>query len=279
MAVDVEVERVIAAPLEEVAAFAGDPGNAPSWYANIRSVRWRSEPPVRVGSRMDFVAGFLGRRLAYTYEVVDLVPGRRLVMRTTDGPFPMETTYTWSPHSAGTTMSLRNRGEPSGFGRVAAPAMERAMRRAMTRDLECLEALLAGRSRHEGPARPTRAAGPDRAAQAFLLFRLAAGLAFLAVPRRAARPWLGDEPGIPTGLVRYGIGGRDVVLSLGGLHAVDRGTEAARWLRLAAAAEAADALLTLLAPAPLARRTRVRGVLGAATLAATAWGLAGRERR
>ncbi|GAA2824281.1 hypothetical protein GCM10010522_47480 [Kribbella solani] len=61
-----------------VAAYAGDPSNAPEWYANIESVVWQSEPPVVVGSRMDFVAHFLGRRRTYTYEVVELVPGQRL---------------------------------------------------------------------------------------------------------------------------------------------------------------------------------------------------------
>ena len=97
MNVDVVVETTIARPPHEVAAYAGDPTHAPQWYANIRSVEWRTPPPVAVGSRMDFVAHFLGRRLAYTYEVVELVPGERLVMRTADGPFPMETTYTWEP--------------------------------------------------------------------------------------------------------------------------------------------------------------------------------------
>jgi uncharacterized protein YndB with AHSA1/START domain len=145
MAVDVQVQTVVARPVAEVSAFAGDPGNAPEWYANIRSVTWLTEPPVRVGSRMDFVAQFLGRRLAYTYEVVDLVPGERLVMRTAQGPFPMETTYTWQEVPGGTRMTLRNTGEPAGFARVTAPAMELAMRRATTKDLARLKALLESR--------------------------------------------------------------------------------------------------------------------------------------
>ncbi|MPV37023.1 SRPBCC family protein [Georgenia subflava] len=140
--VDVRVEALIGRPVDEVAGFAGDPSHAPEWYANISSVRWRTEPPVRVGSRMDFVAHFLGRRLAYTYEVVELVAGQRLVMRTAQGPFPMETTYTWTPAGDGTRMSLRNTGRPAGFARLAAPVVEAAMRRATTKDLARLKALL-----------------------------------------------------------------------------------------------------------------------------------------
>lgn len=140
--VDVSVERVIAAPPDVVAAYAGDPGNAPEWYVNITSVTWRTPPPVSVGSRMDFEARFLGRRLAYTYEVVDLVPGERLTMRTAQGPFPMETTYTWEPAAGGTLMRLRNRGTPQGFARRAAPVMAAAMRRATSKDLARLAGLL-----------------------------------------------------------------------------------------------------------------------------------------
>ncbi len=141
--VDVRVETVIARPVAEVAAYAGDPSHAPDWYVNIREVTWQTPPPVAVGSRMDFVARFLGRRLAYTYEVVELVPDERLVMRTADGPFPMETTYTWEPVGKDATrMTLRNRGTPSGFAGVAAPVMERAMRRATTKDLARLKAIL-----------------------------------------------------------------------------------------------------------------------------------------
>jgi hypothetical protein len=92
---------------------------------------------------MAFVAHFLGRRLAYTYEVVELVPGERLVMRTAEGPFPMETTYTWeSAGGEATRMTLRNRGEPRGFAKIAGPLMAAAMRRANRKDLEQLKALL-----------------------------------------------------------------------------------------------------------------------------------------
>ena len=141
--VDVVTETAIRRPRDQVAAYAGDPGNAPEWYANIDSVEWRTDPPVAVGSRMDFVATFLGRRLAYTYEVVELVPGERLVMRTAQGPFPMETTYTWQELDADTTrMTLRNRGRPSGFAGMASPVMAAAMRRANQKDLAALRTLL-----------------------------------------------------------------------------------------------------------------------------------------
>ena len=143
MRVDVQVETTINLPVGPVAAFAGDPSNPPEWYANIKSVKWQTRPPVAIGSRIDFVAQFLGRRLAYTYEVVELEDDQQLVMRTADGPFPMETTYTWeAANLASTRMTLRNRGNPGGFSRFAAPVMELAMRRATTKDLARLKTLL-----------------------------------------------------------------------------------------------------------------------------------------
>lgn len=143
MDVDVTLTADIRRPRPEVAAFACDPANVPAWYANIRSVEVLTPGGLQVGSRMRFVATFLGRTIDYTYEVADLVPGVRMTMTTASGPFPMTTTYAFEDlDTAATRMSMRNHGSPSGFGAVAAPVMARAMRHAMTKDLRALTRLL-----------------------------------------------------------------------------------------------------------------------------------------
>lgn len=146
MPVDVQTETVINRPVDEVAAYVTDPSNATEWYANIKQVDWKTPPPAQVGTKVAFVAKFLGRTLEYTYEFVELVPGERVVMRTEQGPFPMETTYEWSNAGDGATrIKLRNRGEPSGFGKLMGLVMAPAMRRANTQDLKKLKAILESR--------------------------------------------------------------------------------------------------------------------------------------
>ncbi|HLF90289.1 MAG TPA: SRPBCC family protein [Anaerolineales bacterium] len=153
MAVDVSTEIVIRRPRDQVAAYAAKPDNAPAWYENIKSVEWKTPPPIQLGSQIAFVADFMGRRLAYTYEIVDFAPGERFVMRTAEGPFPMETTYTWEDTpEGGTRMRLQNRGTPAGFSRLAGPFMALAMRRANQKDLACLKELL---ERESHPSNPT----------------------------------------------------------------------------------------------------------------------------
>jgi len=141
VAVDVQTE--IRRPRAEVSAYASDPDNATTWYENITSVEWETPKPAVVGSRIAFVAQFLGRRLAYTYEVKAVTAGELFVMSTAEGPFPMETGYTWADAGAGVTrMTLRNRGEPSGFAKMAAPVMAASMRRANRKDLLRLKEVL-----------------------------------------------------------------------------------------------------------------------------------------
>lgn len=143
MAVDVTTDIVIERPRTEVSEFAASPDNVPSWYANIKRVEWKTPPPLAQGSRIAFVADFLGRRMAYTYEVVEWVRGERFVMRTAEGPFPMETTYTWdTTPGGGTRMTLRNRGTPTSFSRLLAPFMGVAVRRANQKDLAKLKDIL-----------------------------------------------------------------------------------------------------------------------------------------
>ncbi len=145
MHVDILTEIEIERPVSAVAAYAGNPDHAPEWYVNIKAVEWQTPPPLQVGSRVAFVAHFLGRRLAYTYEITELIPERRLVMRTAEGPFPMETSYEWTPSGDGRTrMTLRNRGEATGFAAWTAPILRAAMRRANRKDVQVLKRVLEG---------------------------------------------------------------------------------------------------------------------------------------
>lgn len=145
MVVDIITEIIINRPRQVVAEYAANPDNAPAWYTNIKKIEWKTPPPLRLGSRIAFVADFLGRSLAYTYEIIEFEPGGRLVMSTKEGPFPMETTYTWEDSAGGSTrMRLRNRGAPAGFSVLFAPFMAISMRQANRKDLALLKKLLEG---------------------------------------------------------------------------------------------------------------------------------------
>lgn len=145
--VDVITKIIIAVQREKVSAYTADPDNAPQWYKNIKSVEWQTPRPLDVGSRIAFKAKFLGKELAYTYEVTEFIPGKILMMRTSEGPFPMETTYRWEAiNDQSCSMSLRNTGKPSGFSKLLAPFMEMAMRRANNKDLKLLKSILENRN-------------------------------------------------------------------------------------------------------------------------------------
>ncbi|WP_307464274.1 SRPBCC family protein [Pseudarthrobacter oxydans] len=141
--VDVATEIVIHRPRGVVAGYASDPENAPEWYINIKTVRWESTPPLAIGSRLAFRARFHGRNLDYVYEFLELDPGTKLIMRTAQGPFPMQTTYTWADADGSSTrMTLRNTGTPAGFSAVVNLLMVPMMRRAMRKDLARLKHIL-----------------------------------------------------------------------------------------------------------------------------------------
>ena len=97
----------------------------------------------KLGSKIAFVAHFLGWTMRYTCEIVDFSPNKQLVMRTSEGPFPMDTGYRWEPtRESATRMYLHNRGKPTGFSALLAPLMKMMMRRANRKDLELFKQIL-----------------------------------------------------------------------------------------------------------------------------------------
>ena len=142
MSVDVTVEREIARERPAVAGFVMDPANDTRWIKALDSVRTLGDGPVGPGTRVERIASFLGRRIEYMNEIVELVPGERLVMRSVKAPFPMEVRYELDEAGDGTRMRIRATGDASGFYRVAGPLLGAAVRRGIERDLDELKKVL-----------------------------------------------------------------------------------------------------------------------------------------
>jgi len=141
--VDILTEIEIKRPVTAVSDYAMNPDHAPEWYVNIHSAEWKTPRPIMVGSQIAFKAKFLGRELAYIYEIMEYEAGKKLVMRTAQGPFPMETTYTFEPLDENLTrMTLRNTGIPTGFSMVFSPFMSTMMRKANMKDLKKIKSIL-----------------------------------------------------------------------------------------------------------------------------------------
>ena len=101
----IEINR----PRSEVADYVSNPENATAWYQNINKAEMKSPKPLSAGSEIAFEAEFMDKTLEYTYQVTEYTPGESLVMSSTSGPFPMETSYRFSDTPAGgTKVELRN---------------------------------------------------------------------------------------------------------------------------------------------------------------------------
>ena len=141
--VDVLTEINIKCPIAQVSEYATNPDHAPEWYINIHSAEWKTPQPLTIGTQIAFKAKFLGRELAYVYEIIEYLPEKKLVMKTANGPFPMETIYTWQAIDENhTRMTLNNKGNPTGFSKIFSPFMSSMMRRANMNDLKKIKDIL-----------------------------------------------------------------------------------------------------------------------------------------
>ena len=139
MAVDVTATASIDRPRDQVAAYLRDPANDTTWIGGIRSARLLTPRPVTVGSQVERVASFLGRRVQYVNEITELT-AERLAMRSVRSPFPMRVTYRHRDAGDSTTeVSVRVQGDAARFYALVAPLLGLAVRRSITRDLRNLK--------------------------------------------------------------------------------------------------------------------------------------------
>jgi hypothetical protein len=140
MAIDVTAESTIARGREYVAAFAMEAENDTRWIGGISSARRLTQGPTAIGTRVERVAHFLGRRVEYVMEVVELEPSERIVMRSIRSPFPMQVTYSFEDADAATV--ARVEGGPEGFYRIAGGLMAPAVKRNIQADVKRLKQIM-----------------------------------------------------------------------------------------------------------------------------------------
>lgn len=142
MAIDVTAATDIARPPEEVAAFAMEAENDTRWIGGISSARRLTPGPTVVGTRVERVASFMGRRIDYVMEVAELDPGRKVVLRSIKSPFPMKVTYSFEPNGGGTRASVRVEGEAEGFYKLAGGLMGPSVRKNLNGDVRRLKEIM-----------------------------------------------------------------------------------------------------------------------------------------
>jgi hypothetical protein len=93
------------------------------------------------------------------------------------------------------------------------------------------------------------------------------GVAFIAKPTLMDRAWIGKQARVPgTQLLARAVGARDLVVGLGGLHALTReGTSARPWMAAGGICDAVDFGATWAAGRTIPREAR-RGVLAIASV-------------
>jgi len=141
--VDVSTEIIINLPKEKVTEFALDPANVPDWCTHIKSVEWDHDAPLRAGAKLVFNEQIMRRPYKQVYEVVEIIPGQKVIMKSQSNGLRMETTVAWQAINENTTcMTLRNRGIPVAFSKPIAPLLKLAIRNASRRNLKHLKKML-----------------------------------------------------------------------------------------------------------------------------------------
>lgn len=108
----IEIER----PAAEVFEFIADFENNPRWQGGMRSCRWTSEGPLRVGSTYVQEASFLGRRIDTHFRVTEYEPGRSISIESTKSTFPIQVTRSVEPlGEQRCRVTAHVRGQPKGI--------------------------------------------------------------------------------------------------------------------------------------------------------------------
>jgi uncharacterized protein YndB with AHSA1/START domain len=135
-----EISVHINRPLAEVFKYMDDPTKTAEWNSIVQEAT-PSETPVRVGTRIQQRARFLGRKVDPTFEVIEHEPNKRFVQKT-DKPFSFKLSNTFEAEGSGTKVVAAFEGEPGGFFKVGEPILARIAKKQFQAQLDTAKELL-----------------------------------------------------------------------------------------------------------------------------------------
>jgi len=136
---------LIARPTGEVFDFLMLAENLPRWDSSMLECAQVGSGAVTVGTRYRGTSKILGRRIEWTTEVVEFVPGVRAASQSVEGTLTFTVLYEVSASPAGTTLRYclaAESGLDGAFGRAMEPIVQRAQTKVVRANLDKLASLL-----------------------------------------------------------------------------------------------------------------------------------------
>ena len=123
--------------------YMDDPTKLPEWNSIVKESK-PSETPVRVGTKIQSRARFLGRKIESTFEVMEHEPNERFVSKT-EKPFPFKQTLNFVAEGGATRVVGAFEGDPGGFFKLGEPILARIAKKQFQAQLDTVKELLEAR--------------------------------------------------------------------------------------------------------------------------------------
>jgi uncharacterized protein YndB with AHSA1/START domain len=119
-----------------------DPDTNSLWQTMTESVEFDSNGSPGVGSTMNVVARFLGRKMEMKIEVTAWEPPQRFDWKIVNGPYPSEVSNRIEAQGEGALLTSVGQGEPGGFFKLAEGLVARQLEKQLDTNYETLKLLM-----------------------------------------------------------------------------------------------------------------------------------------
>jgi len=135
-----EISTHVNRPVADVFKYMSDPAKLPEWN-NVVEEAIPSETPVRVGTKIQVRARFLGRKIESPSVVTEYELNKRYTNKS-EKPFPLTISTTLEAEAGGTKVVVVFDGEPGGFFKIGEPILARITKKQFQTQLDTAKELL-----------------------------------------------------------------------------------------------------------------------------------------